>query len=197
MEVIYILWFVSILLGVGIVWILPAYLVGVAARNKSRNFASFFFLSLLVSWIIMAIIVAALPYSDAPGAIPTPRRRCPDCDESISVRARVCMHCRSSVLPVMVPTANDNEKSTRAVKRSKQPEYSSQPQESFTRPTLSGLSAAEISELLTFYSDDLEGFIDDTMTSEDIIAWNKAGAPDLAPWITSGLPNFQDWIRRT
>jgi len=52
-----------LLLAVGFLLnLLIAFLVGNAARNKDRSFASFFWLSFVMGFFIPALVVAALPF---------------------------------------------------------------------------------------------------------------------------------------
>jgi len=182
------------------VWIVPAYFVGVAARNKSRSFAAFFFLSLGVSWLLMAIIVAALPFSRIPGQPDAQRRICPMCDEGISVNARMCKHCGSQVTPATYSSGFTATESffEQPVEEFQEKQASSSRWQTQNRtPLVSGLSGTDILELTDFYREDPQGFITDSLTQDNVREWLEAGRPNLEPWIKNGLPDFHEWIRRS
>jgi hypothetical protein len=80
-----------------IAWLVVSYFVGRAAEKKNRSFASFFLIALLVSPILGAIIVAALPPSGEALIAKGQRLRCPHCAEAVNRRARICPHCRSAI----------------------------------------------------------------------------------------------------
>jgi len=68
------------------------------AVRKGRSWAAFFWLSLLFSVVIMAIIVAVM--NDSPSVTTGLTRDCPECAEKISARAKLCKHCQSKVTPL-------------------------------------------------------------------------------------------------
>jgi hypothetical protein len=88
-----------------VIWIWLSHAIGKAAERRGRAYWGFFWLSLLVSPIIMGIIVAALPYDDASGKAQTSAggsdsrlqvsdtAECPYCAEEVKVKALVCKHC--------------------------------------------------------------------------------------------------------
>ena len=77
------------------------------ASRKGRSWAAFFWLSLLFSVVIMAIIVAVM--NDSPSAATGPTRDCPECAEKISAKAKLCKHCQSKVAPL--PDAESGQSS--------------------------------------------------------------------------------------
>ena len=68
------------------------------ASRKGRSWAAFFWLSLLFSVVVMAIIVAVM--NDSPSSTAGPTRDCPECAEKISAKAKLCKHCQSKVTPL-------------------------------------------------------------------------------------------------
>ena len=68
------------------------------ASRKGRSWAAFFWLSLLFSVVIMAIIVAVM--NESPSNTTGPTRDCPECAEKISTKAKLCKHCQSKVTPL-------------------------------------------------------------------------------------------------
>jgi len=85
------------------VWL--SHLIGKAAERRGRNYWAFFWLSLLVSWVIMGIIVATLPYDEGSSTARSVKSgsrlpdtvECPFCAEDIKVKALVCKHCGRDV----------------------------------------------------------------------------------------------------
>lgn len=78
--------------------LIASFVVANFASRKGRSWAAFFWLSLLFSVVIMAIIVAVM--NDSPSASTGPTRDCPECAEKISTKAKLCKHCQSKVTPL-------------------------------------------------------------------------------------------------
>jgi MFS family permease len=76
-----------------IIWILISYFVGRAADRKDRSFTAFFLIAFLVSPIVGAVIVAALPSSPEMLIAQGRRKACPNCAEAIMPRAVERPHC--------------------------------------------------------------------------------------------------------
>lgn len=88
----------ALLVGFFIAWI--GRLIANAAQNKGRSWLAFFWLSILVSPIIMGIIVAVLPALPGTAQTAPPRSatnvaqvQCAFCKESVRADAVVCKHC--------------------------------------------------------------------------------------------------------
>lgn len=75
-----------------------SFFVANAASKKGRNWAAFFWLSFLFSWVIMAIAVAVM--SPSTPANKDASRLCPKCAEPVSVKAQLCKHCHSEITPI-------------------------------------------------------------------------------------------------
>ena len=99
----------GVIVGYVVIWILAlglhiflSHVIGKAAERRGRNYWAFFWLSFLVSWVIMGIIVAVLPYDHEhstsknrsnPTAPASDKTACPFCAEDVKVQALVCKHC--------------------------------------------------------------------------------------------------------
>ena len=90
--------FVVIWAVVFVINLIASMFVANFASRKGRSWAAFFWLSLLFSVVIMAIIVAVM--NDSPSASTGPTRDCPLCAEKISTKAKLCKHCQSKVTPL-------------------------------------------------------------------------------------------------
>lgn len=100
--------FISIAIGfvVSAFVALIAALIAGAAQRKGKSWVAFFWLSFLVSPILMAIIVAVIPSvegvtrsSSAASTNSAPQVQCKFCKENIRADAVVCKHCGRDVEP--------------------------------------------------------------------------------------------------
>ena len=83
-------WIPAVLL----LWIAPAFLVAYSASRKQRSFGGFLLISLLIGWLIPAIVVLVMKRDT-----PVQTKSCPYCAESIHGEAKFCKHCGKE-LPV-------------------------------------------------------------------------------------------------
>jgi hypothetical protein len=77
--------------------------LGVAAwaSKKGRSYGAFFFISFFFSFLLAFVIVASLaPIQNENG--PQTGRKCPYCDESVSLKAIVCRHCGRDIEEVQL-----------------------------------------------------------------------------------------------
>ena len=91
---------VALIIAVGvliIIWVVVAYFVARAAENKERSFWAFWCISLFVSPILGAVIVAALPASLKTNIAKGRLKACPRCAEGARPRALMCPHCGLSL----------------------------------------------------------------------------------------------------
>ena len=89
-------------------WVVFCVLVGVWASKKGRSGVGAFLISLVLSPLVVAIIVAlmapggdaALPRDELGNPItPETHVHCPDCRELVRKEARKCKHCGSALTP--------------------------------------------------------------------------------------------------
>lgn len=89
-------------------WVVLCILVAVWASKKGRSGLGAFLVSLVLSPLIGAIIVAlmspagtaSLPKDEAGNPITTDTHvRCPDCRELVRSDARKCKHCGTGLIP--------------------------------------------------------------------------------------------------
>ena len=90
----------------GIFWVLFSVAAGVYASNRGRSGIAWFVLSLLISSLLGLIFLAVmkdLSQSNASGAQPgaTTHVKCPACAEFVLPEARVCKHCRATLVPAI------------------------------------------------------------------------------------------------
>lgn len=70
-------------------------LVGYAAKQRGRRASNFFWLSFFTSFLVGILVLLALPQLGDQS--PISRENCPQCDELVSIKARICPHCKSEV----------------------------------------------------------------------------------------------------
>lgn len=76
---------------------LSAIFVARSAVARNRGWLTFFWLSLIATSLVMAIVVAALPVAEE--YLPN-RRKCPKCGEFVRNEASICRHCHSKIEPI-------------------------------------------------------------------------------------------------
>jgi len=96
--------FIAVFFVATVVGLIVSFAVANAAQRKGRSWAAFFWLSFLVNWLIMAIIVAVIAPLESSSS--KGRRPCPRCAEPISVQASLCKHCGTEVEPMPLPQLN-------------------------------------------------------------------------------------------
>lgn len=106
-------------MGVVLAWLIFAVVVGIAASGRGRSGFAWFLLSIVLSPLLMAILLALLPrlvngLSPEEIAAHDARQRvkCPECAELVLREAKVCKHCGvrlQLVQPAMPITAQTEE----------------------------------------------------------------------------------------
>lgn len=83
-----------------VVWVLLSAAVAIAAKNRGRDGAAWFLLSLLLSPLIGCIfLLASKNLAQASNASFDPKIHglCPACSEPVALTAKVCKHCHQSI----------------------------------------------------------------------------------------------------
>lgn len=82
-------------------WLVFAVLVGLLAVKRGRGGVAWFFVAVLLSPLIGALLLLVLPNKAEVGATPTPEThvKCPECRELVLKDARKCKHCGSALVP--------------------------------------------------------------------------------------------------
>lgn len=78
----------------GLFWVLPAFLVAKAAKNKQRSFVGFLIVSLIIGWIIPLLVVLVMKQNPKSNS-----KQCPFCAELVHPEAKVCKHCNRELQP--------------------------------------------------------------------------------------------------
>lgn len=87
-------------------WLIFSFLVATWASSKGRSWFGYFVLSLLLSPLVGAIVVAIAgqnkPALESAAVQSGEMRKCPACAELIRSEARKCRHCGTEVEPISV-----------------------------------------------------------------------------------------------
>lgn len=88
-------------------WFILAIFIGFWARNINRSGIAWFFISLLISPLISAIILLIIGDGNT--------EKCPSCKGKVDASAKVCMHCNYQLKP---STTTNNSRPTTVKKQS-------------------------------------------------------------------------------
>lgn len=82
-------------------WFAFAFVTAIAASARGRSGLAWFILGFIFSLfaLIAVLVLPALNRKDPNAPTPETHVRCPDCRELVLRDARVCKHCRCSLIP--------------------------------------------------------------------------------------------------
>lgn len=86
----------------GVFWFLLSFIVGIYADRLGRFGIGYFFISLLLSPLLVALLLLALGQRTVELTAKT-HRHCPNCAEMVLNEATICKHCHSALTPVKPP----------------------------------------------------------------------------------------------
>lgn len=106
---------------IAIVWLIMAFLVGIAAGGRGRDKVGWTLLAMIISLLFAGLILALMP-SNAPLTVSISdldqasfkpggltMKKCPDCAEVVQLEARICRYCRHEFVgePVLSSALKD------------------------------------------------------------------------------------------
>lgn len=82
-----------------VLWIVFALAVGIWAGKRGRGSGTWFFVAIIISPILSALLLWSLEDKSAPRPTPKTHVKCPDCQELVLNEARKCKHCGCALIP--------------------------------------------------------------------------------------------------
>lgn len=96
-----------------IFWLVLAILVGVFAGSKGRSGFGYFLLAILLSpligFIIVLILSPVLKNTEAKSIASGNLKKCPECAELVKAEAKICKHCKSTLIVKPQPNKSKND----------------------------------------------------------------------------------------